>query len=142
MVRRISMLALVVFGAALGLAGSANAEPRSGADRGDLRRQLVDLQRRAHELDEKIRHIEAELTRTTPSGAGASHALLPAIPSAAADCKLPVYIDSIGIRHVRLECIDAASVSCDPPYALDEHGVRRFRPACETGAPAPSNLDE
>ncbi len=136
------MLALVVFGATLGHAGSAKAEPRSGADRGDLRRQLVDLKRRAHELDEKIRRIEAELGRTIPSGTGAARALMPAIPSAAADCKLPVYIDSVGIRHVRLECIDAASVSCDPPYALDEHGVRRFRPACETGATAPSNRDE
>jgi len=136
------MLALVVFGVALGFANRAAAEPRLGADRGDLRRQLVDLQRRAHELDEKIRRIEAELAQSAPAGTGAARALTPAIPTAAADCKIPVYIDGMGIRHVRLECLDAASASCDPPYALDEHGVRRFRPACETGVLAPSNRDE
>jgi hypothetical protein len=141
-VRRTSLLALVVFGTALGFAQTAEAEPRLGADRGDLRRQLVDLQRRARELDAKIRRIEAQLSRDTPADTGAPHSLVPAIPSAAADCKLPVYIDSIGIRHVRLECIDAKNLSCDPPYALDENGVRRFRPACENGAPAPVNHDE
>ncbi len=136
------MLALVVFGAALGSAATADAEPRVGTDRADLRRQLTDLKRHARELDEKIRRLEAELARTASAGTGASRALTPAIPSAAADCKLPVYIDSAGIRHVRLECIEAASLSCDPPYALDEQGVRRFRPACENEPLAPARGDQ
>jgi hypothetical protein len=133
------ILALVFLGPALGLARTAAAEPRLGADRGDLQRQLADLQRRARELDEKMRRIEAELARDAPARAVIPRSLAPA-RSAAADCKLPVFLDSDGIKHVRLECVDlAAQPTCDPPYVLDERGVRRFRAACATGAAASSS---
>lgn len=136
------MLALVVFGPAFGLAGSAAAEPRLGADRGDLQRQLADLQRRARELEEKMHRIEAALAREAPARAVVPRSLAPA-RSAAADCKLPAYFDSTGIKHVRLECIDPASQpTCDPPYDLDERGVRRFKPECGTGTAASSGVNE
>jgi hypothetical protein len=136
------LTALVVVGGALGFAGKAGAEPRLGADRGDLRRQLVDLQRREHELDEKIRRIEAELARDTPAR---PRSLAPSRPSAAANCALlPFYLDSTGIKHLRAECAElAAEPSCDPPYNLDEQGVRRFRPGCMSDAAASgSRADE
>jgi hypothetical protein len=122
----------MVLGPALGIANSAAAEPRGSADRGELRRQLVELQRRAHELEEKIRRVEAELAREAPVRAVAPRSLAAARSAAAADCTvLPLYIDSTGIKHLRAECTERASQpSCDPPYALDEQGVRRFRPAC------------
>jgi hypothetical protein len=123
------LTALVVVGGALGFAGSAGAEPRLGSDRADLRRQLVDLQRREHELDDKIRRIEAELERDAPAR---PRSLAPTRPSAAASCALlPFYLDTTGIKHLRPECAElAAEPSCDPPYNLDEQGVRRFRPGC------------
>lgn len=130
------MIALTAFGAALGLAGTVAAEPRLAADRGDLRRQLEDLKRRSHELDEKIRRIEAELARNEPPPPVAPRAIAPAAPN----CRLPYFLDSTGIRHVREECLEpAGQPSCDPPYNLDEHGVRRFRPACASGAIVPAN---
>lgn len=131
---------LVVFLAALGLAGNAAAEPRLGSDRSELRRQLTDLQRKAQELEAKIRRVQAELARDAPSRAVPPRSLAPARPAAVTDCMLPYYLDNSGIKHVRPECFEPADQpSCDPPYVLDEQGVRRFRPACEFGAPAPGN---
>ena len=122
--------ALVVLGAASGLARPTAAEPRLGADRSELRRELVDLQRRARELDEKIRHVEAELAREARARAVAPRTN-GAKPAAAADCTLPYYLDGAGIRHLRAECLaPAGESSCDPPYSLDEQGLRRFRPLC------------
>jgi hypothetical protein len=133
------MTSLVFFGAVLGFASRAAAEPRLGADRGDLHRQLVDLQRREREIDEKIRRIEAELARDAAARTAASRTLASAGPSVPPACILPFYLDSSGIKHLRPECVELAGrPSCDPPYNLDEHGVRRFRPACATGAAAPS----
>lgn len=133
------MMALVVLGAALGLARSTAAEPRLGADRNDLRRQLVDLQRRERELDEKIRRIEADLARDARAQASAPRSM-PATTPAVPDCLLPYYLDNTGIRHLRTECLEPVDrPSCDPPYSLDEQGLRRFRPACASGATVTSN---
>jgi hypothetical protein len=124
------MVALVVFGTALGLAGSVAAEPR-GADRADLQRQLTDLQRRARDIEERIRRVQAELAREAAARAVAPRTTAPAKPSIPAACILPFYLDSAGIKHLRPECVEVAGqASCDPPYNLDEQGVRRFRPAC------------
>ena len=135
-----SLLALVVFGSALGLARSAGAEPRLGVDRSELRRQLADLQRRARELDEKIRRVEAVLARDAPVHAVAPRAAAPAVTSSAVNCELPFYLDSTGIKHLRSECAElAAPPSCDPPFRLNEQGVRRFLPACTTDAVVSGN---
>ncbi len=135
---RRSLAALVILGASLGLAGSAAAEPRLGADRGDLSRQLTDLKRRARELDDKIHRIEAELARDAAARPVAPRSLAAARPSAP-DCRLPYYLDTSGIRHLRPECLEPdGQPSCDPPYSLDEQGLRRFRPACASDATLPS----
>ena len=135
-------MALAVFGAALGLAGNAGAEPRGGVDRSDLRRQLADLQRRARELDEKIRRVEAQLERDAPARV-APRSLAPARPSAAAECVMPFYLDTTGIKHLRPECAElAAQPSCDPPFRLNEQGVRRFLPDCTSDAPVAVNRAE
>lgn len=133
-------MAVVAFGVALGLAGNAVAEPRLGAERADLRRQLVELQRRARELEDKIRRIDAELAR---DAARRVPRALASARSSATDCMLPYYLDGVGIKHLRPECLEAASqLSCDPPYAVDEQGVRHFRPACASGAAMPSTRSD
>jgi hypothetical protein len=114
--------AFVVLGAALTLAGNALGEPRIAADHADLQRRLAELQRKEHDLQSQIRRIEAELAREASA-------------RAAAQCALPFYMDSMGIKHLRPECVElAGQPSCEPPYTLDEQGVRRFRPACASGA--------
>lgn len=128
--------ALVAVAAALGLASSAAAEPRLGGDRGDLRRQLVDLQRQARELDDKIRRIQMELAREARTRG--PRPVVPASPAFPAACLLPFYLDSDGIKHLRPECAELVGApSCDPPYNMDEQGVRHFRPGCATGTLAP-----
>lgn len=116
----------------MGLAGSAAAERRLSADRAELRQELEDLRRRARELDEKIRRLEAELAHDAPPAPRASRALGGTRP---ADCSLlPFYRDSAGIKHLRAECLDEKDeLSCDPPYALDQRGLRRMRPECLSG---------
>jgi hypothetical protein len=112
-------------------AGSAVAEPRLAADRADLRRQLVDLQRRAFEIGQEIRRVEAQIEQDRRVQADPRFA--------AAECMVPFYLDSMGIRHLRPECVDAMSESsCDPPFALDGRGVRHFREACASSAAEPS----
>jgi hypothetical protein len=124
----------VVLAAALALGGRAAAEPRLGGGSGDLDRQLVELKRQARELEEKIRRIEAELAREARARA---RAISVAEPQRGADCTLPFYLDSAGIKHLRAECLESTGhLSCDLPYTLDERGVRRVRPACESGAAA------
>jgi hypothetical protein len=136
------MTAAIVVG--VGLAGRAVAEPRLGADRAELRRQLLDLQRRQRELDEKIRQLEAELendrrAQTVVPRSTPAILMDAAPPSAAAQCMLPFYLDGDGIRHLRPECVEVANrSSCDPPYTLDRQGIRHLRAACTSGAAAPS----
>jgi hypothetical protein len=133
---------VVAFGVALGLAGNAAAAPRLGVERADLRRQLVELQRRARELEDKIRRIDAELARDAARRAVVPRALASA-RSSATDCLLPYYLDGVGIKHLRPECLEATSqLSCDPPYAVDEQGLRHFRPACASGAAGPSTRSD
>jgi hypothetical protein len=135
------LTALGVLGAALGLAGSAAAEPRPGVDRSELRRQLADLQRRARELDEKIRRVEAELAREAAARV-APRPEAPARPSMV-NCMLPFYLDSAGIKHLRPDCAEiTAQAACDPPYRYNEQGVRHFLPACTAGAPPPARAAE
>ena len=137
--RRGRFVRLVAFGVALGFASSAAAEPRLGADRAELRRQLMDLQRRAREVEDKIRRIDAELARQAASRA-VTHRALASTRSPATDCALPYYLDGVGIKHLRSECLEAASeLSCDPPYSVDEQGVRHFRPGCASGAALPND---
>lgn len=131
-------IALVAFGVALGLAGNAAAEPRLAADRADLRRQLVELQRRARELEDKIRRIDVELAREAATRAVAQRSVGRAKPAAAVDCVLPYYLDLAGIKHLRPECLEAGQDSCDPPYVVDEQGVRHFRTGCASGMALPS----
>lgn len=121
---------MLVFGAAMGLAGSTAAEHRLVIDHAALQQELTDLRRRARELDEKIRRLEAELAQDAPPRAARS--LGGTRPS---DCgMLPFYRDSAGIKHLRAECLDPADeLSCDPPYALDQRGLRRMRPECLSG---------
>ena len=132
-------MALLAFGATLGLNGRAAAEPRLGVDRAYLQRQLVDLQRRARELDERIRRIEMELARDASARAVVPRAATPAAPTVAADCSLPIYLDRTGIKHLRPECLaPAGQTTCgDPPYYLDARGLRHFTPACESSADVP-----
>src|SRR4051812_16699437 len=133
------LAAVVAFGVALGLASNAAAEPRLGADRADLRRQLVELQRRARELEDKIRRIDAELAREAATRSVARRSVGRARSSAAVDCMLPYYLDLTGIKHLRPECLEAAGqLSCDPPYTVDEQGLRHFRTGCASGAALPS----
>jgi hypothetical protein len=136
---RRSTAAVIVLAGLIGLAGRVTAEPRLGGGRGDLDRQLSELKRQAHELEEKIRRIEAELAREARARAGAARAISVAKPQGTAECALPFYMDSAGIKHLRAECLESAGqLSCDLPYTLDERGVRRVRPACESGAAVPA----
>jgi hypothetical protein len=133
------LVAFVAFGVALGVASNAAAEPRLGADRAELRRQLVELQRRERALEDKIRRIDAELAREASTRAVASRTVGRAKPAAAVDCVLPYYLDLTGIKHLRPECLEASGQpSCDPPYAVDEQGVRHFRTGCASGVALPS----
>jgi hypothetical protein len=134
------MTSLVVLGAALLFAGKAAAEPRLGADRSDLRRQLADLRRRERELDDKIRRIEAELAREEAARAVAPRSMAEVSARMPPACILPFYLDSAGIKHLRPECVELAGrPSCDPPYNLDDQGVRHFRPACAAGTATTSH---
>jgi hypothetical protein len=136
----------VVAGATLGFAGKVVAEPRFGADRAELRRQLLDLQRRQRELDEKIRQLEAEIENDrlaqppVPSSMAPSTSSTPGSALAAQRCVLPFYLDGSGIRRLRPECVEIADrFSCDQPYVLDKRGVRQLRQACTSSAPAVSH---
>jgi hypothetical protein len=127
---------MVILGAAFALWEPAAAEPRAEIGRAHLERQLAELKRQARELEEQIRRLEAQLAPPVPLASTASLPVATAKPSGPADCEMPFYMDSSGLKRVRSECVETnRETSCEMPFMLDDSGIRRVRPGCGSAEP-------